>query len=50
MENVWKHGDSSLKATEKRRKYLMLQPNYDTEKFFTEHLLAIVLRKTQILI
>ena len=48
MENVWKHGDSSLKATEKRRKYLMLQPNCDIEKFFTEHLLAIVLRKTQI--
>ena len=36
MENVRKHRDIKLVITERRRKYLLSQPNYHTTKFFTE--------------
>ena len=36
-------------TTERRRNYLVSEPNYHTAKFFTENLLAIEIRKTQIL-
>ena len=36
-------------TTERRRNYLVSEPNYHTTKFFTENLLAIEIRKTQIL-
>ena len=36
MENVRKHRDIKLVTTERRRKYLLLEPNYHTTKFFTE--------------
>ena len=49
MENVRKHGDIKLVTTERRRKYLVSEPNYHTAKFFTENLLAIEMRTTQIL-
>ena len=49
MENVRKHRDIKLATTEKRRNYLVSEPNYHTTKFFTENLLAIEMRKTQIL-
>ena len=49
MENVWKHRDIKLVITEKRRNYLMSKQNYHTTKFFTENVLAIEMRKTQIL-
>ena len=49
MENVRKHRDIKLVTTERRRNYLVLEPNYQTTKFFTEHLLAIDTKKTEIL-
>ena len=50
IENVRKHRDIKLVTTERRRNYLVSEPNYHTTKFFTENLLAIEMRKTQILI
>ena len=49
MENVRKYGDIKLATTERRRCYLVSEPNYLTTKFFTENLLAIEMKKTQIL-
>ena len=49
MENVRKHRDIKLVTTERRRNYLVSEPNYHTAKFFTENLLAIEMKKTQIL-
>ena len=46
--NVRKHRNIKLITTE-RRNYLVSEPNYLTAKFFTENLLAIEMRKTQIL-
>ena len=45
MENVGKHRDIKLFKTERRSNYLVLEPNYHTTKFFTEHLLAIEMKK-----
>ena len=50
MENMRKHRDIKLGTTEKRRNYLVSEPNYHTRKFFAEHLLAIEMKKTEILI
>ena len=41
MENVGKHRDIKLVTTERRKNYLVSEPNYQTAKFFTENLLAI---------
>ena len=41
MENVGKHRDVKLVTTERRKNYLVSEPNYQTAKFFTENLLAI---------
>ena len=49
MENVRKHRAIKLIKTERRRNYLVSEPNYHTIKFFTETLLAIEMKKTQIL-
>ena len=49
MENVRKHRDIKLVTTERRRNYLVSEPNYHTTKFFTENLLAIEMKKTEIL-
>ena len=49
MENVRKHKDIKLVTTERRRNYLVSEPNYHTTKFFTEHMLAIEMKKTEIL-
>ena len=38
MENVTKHRDIKLVTPERRRNYLVSEPNYHTTKFFTEHL------------
>ena len=46
--NVRKHRNIKFITTE-RRNYLVSEPNYLTAKFFTENLLAIEMRKTQIL-
>ena len=49
MENVRKHRVIKLVTTESRRNYLVLEPNYDTPKFLTGHLLTIEMKKMQIL-
>ena len=50
MENVQEHRDIKLATTERRRNYLVSDPNYCTIKSFTENVLAIEMRKTQVLI
>ena len=40
MKNVRKYREIKLATTERRRNYLVSEPNYHTTKFFTEHLLA----------
>ena len=49
MENVRKHKDIKLATTERRRNYLGSEANYHTTKFFTEHMLAIEMKKSEIL-
>ena len=49
MENVKKYRNIKLVTTERRRNYLVSEPNYHTTEFFTENLIAIEMRKTQIL-
>ena len=49
MENVRKHRDIKLVTTERRRNYLVSEPNYHTTKFFTETLLAIEMKKKRYL-
>ena len=50
MENVRKHKDIKLVTTEGRRIYLISEANHHTMQFFTESLLTIEMRKTQILV
>ena len=45
LENVRKHRDIKLVTTERRSNYLVSEPNYHSAKFFTEHLLAIKMKK-----
>ena len=49
IENVRKHRDTKLVTAERRRIYLVQEPNNCTTKFSTEHLLAIEMKKTVIL-
>ena len=49
LENVREYRNIKLVTTERRRKFLVSEPNYHTTKFFTENLLATKMRKTQIL-
>ena len=46
MENMRKHRDIKLVTTKRRRKYLVSEPNFHTTKFFTKHVLAIEMKKT----
>ena len=49
IENVRKNRDIKF-VTRKRRNYqLVSKPNYHSARFFTEYLLAIEMKKTQIL-
>ena len=45
MKNVKKYRDIKLVTTERRRNYLVSEPNYYTARFFTENLLAIEMKK-----
>ena len=45
MEKIRKHRDIKLVTTERRRNYLVSEPNYHTTKFFTENVLAIEIKK-----
>ena len=49
MENSRKRKNIKLITIEGRRNYLILKVNYYTKKFFRENLLAIEMRRTQIL-
>ena len=44
-----KHRSMKLVTRERRRNYLVSEPNYHTTKFFIENLLAIEMREIQIL-
>ena len=48
MENVRMHRDIKLVITDKRRNYLVSEPNYHTEKCFSECLLAIEMKKRKV--
>ena len=47
-KNVRKHRDIKVVITEKRRLYLLSEPNYHIPNFFSENLIAIQTRKTEI--
>ena len=49
MENVREYRNIKLVTTESRRNRVVSEPKYHTKKFYTENLLAIEMRKTQIL-
>ena len=48
MENVRKHKDIKLAATDKKRSQLVSEPNYHTRKWFSEGLLAIKMKKIKV--
>ena len=49
VENVRKHRDIELAATDKRRNQLASEPNYHTTKYFLEDLMAIEMKnKTKV--
>ena len=39
--------DIKFVTTERRRNYLVSEANYETAKFFTEHLLAIEMKRNR---
>ena len=49
VENLRKHSDIKLVAAEKRRTFVVSETNYHITKFFTEHLLAIKKKKTDVI-
>ena len=49
VENGRKYKDIKLVTTERRRNYLVSEPNYRTTNIFTENLFAIEMKKTEIL-
>ena len=48
MENVRNHRDIKLVTSDKRRKRLVSEPNYHSHKNFSEHLMAIEMKKTRV--
>ena len=48
IENVRKHRDILLVTTDKRRSYLVSDPNYHLTKWFSECLLAIEIKKIKV--
>ena len=48
-KNVRKHRDMKIVTTERRRNYLISEPNYHTTKCFTGNVLAIEVWTSQIL-
>ena len=49
MQNLRKYRYIKLVTIEGRRNYLVSEPNHHTTKIFTENLLAIEIKKTEIL-
>ena len=48
VENVRNHRDIKLVTSDKRRKRLVSEPNYHSHKKFSEHLMAIEMKKTRV--
>ena len=48
MENVRKHRNIKLVATNKRINQLVSEPNYHTTKWFSENLVATEMKKTKV--
>ena len=48
MENVRNHRDIKLVTSDKRRKRLVLEPNYHSHKNFSDHLMTIEMKKTRV--
>ena len=48
FRNVRNHRDIKLVTSEKRRKRLVSEPNYHSCKKFSDHLMAIEMKKTRI--
>ena len=48
MENIRNHRDIKLVTSDKRRKRLVSEPNYHSHKKFSEHLMAIEMKKTKV--
>ena len=48
MENVTNHWDIKLVTSEKRRKQLVSEPNYHSCKKFSDHLMAIEMKKARV--
>ena len=48
VENVRNHRDTKLVTSDKRRKRLASEPNYHSHKKFSEHLMAIEMKKTRV--
>ena len=47
-ENVRNHRDIKLVTSDKRRKRLVSEPNYHSHKKFSDHLMAIEMKKTRV--
>ena len=48
MEDVRNYRHIKLVTTDKRRNQLVSEPNYHTSKYFSEHLMAIEIKKTKV--
>ena len=48
MENVRKYKNLKLVTTERRKNYLVSEPNYHSKNFFTDNFFTIEMKKTQI--
>ena len=46
MENVRNHRDIKLVTSDKRRERLVLEPSYHSHKNFSDHLMAIEMKKS----
>ena len=48
MENLRNHRDFKLVTLDKGRKRLVSEPNYHSQKKFSDHLMAIEMKKTRV--
>ena len=48
LENIRNHRDIKLVTSDKRRKRLVSEPNYHSHEKFSEHLMAIEMKKTRV--
>ena len=48
MQNVRNHRDIKLVTSDKRRKWLVSEPNYHSHKKFSKHLMEIEMKKIRV--